>query len=154
MLIVNKADGNLLQAARNTAMEYKAAIHMFRPRMVGWETPPVLLSSSSDDEFLLDTNPNNNRNEMFLQVWNEICRYRRVSIDGGTYDLKRQKQRQYWMWKQMQDLITSKVRTDENVRRVADDLEKELCDGSITPRAAAAKLLELSTDAIHDANRS
>ena len=50
MLVVNKADGNLLQAARTTAADYEAAVRFFRHRDDGWDIPPVLLASAKTGE--------------------------------------------------------------------------------------------------------
>jgi len=132
MLVVNKADGKLLSAARITAADYKGATQFFKSRMEGWETPPVLLASAETKDGL-------------EAVWKEICRYREIAIRNNVLRSKRSEQNRYWMWKYVQELITNKIKSDEEMRTTAEELETALEQGSIAPRAAATKLLGLST---------
>ena len=132
MLIVNKADGDLLQAARTTAIEYKAAASFFRPRIEGWPKPPVLLASSETPSGM-------------AEIWTEICRFRETIHSSGVYKKKRMQQRRYWLWRHVQELIERRFQHDGLLKSAAGELEHQLDLGSITPRRAAAKLLELST---------
>jgi LAO/AO transport system kinase len=132
MLVVNKADGQLLTAARTTAADYIGATHYFRSRMEGWETPPVLLASAETGDGLED-------------LWKEIQRYREVVINTNALQSKRSAQARYWMWKTVQDLITNKIKADEDMKLTAEALEIALEQGNIAPRAAASKLLDLTT---------
>lgn len=132
MLIVNKADGNLLPAARTTAAEYKAASSFFRPRTEGWPKPPVLLASSETPSGM-------------TEIWTEICRFRKTIHDNGDFEKKRMQQRRYWLWRHVQELIERRFHNDEFLKRAGGELEHDLDLGFITPRRAASKLLELST---------
>lgn len=132
MLVVNKADGQLLSAARITAADYKGATHFFKSRMEGWETPPVLLASAETKDGL-------------ESVWKEICRYREIAIRNNVLRSKRSEQSKFWMWKHVQELITNKIKSDEETRTAAEELDTALEQGSIAPRAAATKLLGLTT---------
>lgn len=132
MIIVNKADGSLLTAARTTAADYKGATHFFRSRMDGWETPPVLLASAETGEGI-------------PEVWGELLRYKEVVTTSGVLQSRRSQQARYWLWKHIQEQITHKIRSDESIRLMADELEHDLEQGLIAPRAAASKLLDLST---------
>jgi LAO/AO transport system kinase len=132
LIVVNKADGSMLPAARTTAADYKGATHFFKSRMEGWETPPVLLASAETGYGL-------------EQLWGDICRYRDVMTNNGYIQKRRAQQARYWMWKHVQELITAKIQSDENIRALATDLETALDQGFIAPRAAASELLRLST---------
>eukprot|EP01083_Nonionella_stella_P061133 159381_1 len=139
MLLVNKADGNLLHAARTTATEYKAASSFFRPRTEGWPKPPVLLASSETPSGM-------------AEIWTEICRFRKTIHSNGDYKKKRMQQRRYWLWRHVQELIERRFHHDELLKSAAVEIEHDLDLGSITPRRAAAKLLELSTCGLHEHN--
>jgi len=128
-IMVNKADGNLLIAARNTASDYRGATCFMRHRHDLWRTPPVLLASAHTGEGI-------------PEVWKEISRYRSIMMKGGDFAEKRRHQSRYWMWKNLHNMITERTHTDPELRRTAEDLEVALDKGSITPRTAAAKLLE------------
>jgi LAO/AO transport system kinase len=132
LIVVNKADGSMLPAARTTAADYKGATHFFKSRMEGWETPPVLLASAETGYGL-------------EQLWGDICRYRDVMTNNGYIQKRRAQQARYWMWKHVQELITAKIQSDDNIRALAMDLETALDQGFIAPRAAASELLRLTT---------
>jgi len=103
--------------------------------MEGWETPPVLLTSSYTGDGI-------------PEIWRGICKYRDVVIKSGELESKRSRQAHYWMWKHVQELITKNIRSDEKIRTIADEMESALDQGAIAPRAAASKLLDLSTRSI------
>ena len=128
MLIVNKADGNLLQAARSTASQYRGAMTLLRPRTEGWTTP-VLLTSAYTGEGV-------------PEVWDKICEFRSLMLTSGELEEKRLRQSRYWMWKNLNNLITLQTQSNPELRRSADAMERALDAGAITPRLAAAQLLD------------
>ena len=132
MLIVNKADGDLLPAARTTAADYEAAVRFFRHRDDGWDIPPVALVSAKTGEGM-------------EKVWEEIVRYRRIMTDNGELQKKRQQQSRYWMHKNMRELIIAKAKSDPTLREKSERLENDLVNGRITPRAAAQVLVDSIT---------
>ena len=130
MLVVNKADGSLLSAARSTAADYKGAIHFWRSRVVeGWELPPVLLASAHTGDGIGD-------------VWNEICKFRCLVLKNGLLSSKRRQQGRYWMWKHLQDLINAKTKSNPALKEKVNEMNEALADGLIAPRFAARKLLD------------
>lgn len=134
MLVVTKADNNFLQAAKHTAADYRGALRiMSRPNteytVPGWDTPPVLLVSSHNKEGL-------------SKLWNEIGRYRSLMIDSGMLQAKRYAQSKYWMWKNLHNLILTRTKSDPVLKEKADGLKVLLHEGKVTPRVAAAELLE------------
>ena len=133
MIVITKADGKFLEAAKRTAADYNGALRMM-PRsglvsLPGWETPPILLVSSHDAAGL-------------EHVWDKICLFRRLMIESGELELKRQRQSRYWMWKNLHNLILAQTRNDPILREKAHALEDLLSQGKTTPRVAATELLE------------
>ena len=129
LLIVNKADGKLLPVATSTAADYKGATCFLRSRIEGWEAPPVLLASAKT-------------NDGFKEVWESICKFRRLMTDNGELDRRKAEQSRYWMWKHIQGLISSRVKSDTQIADMADDVERSLDQGLISPRVAASNILE------------
>ena len=134
MLVVNKADGNLLPAARTTAADYEAAIRFFRHRDDGWDIPPVLLASAKTGEGM-------------ERIWDEIVRYRQIMMANGELQKKRQKQNLYWMHKNLRELIIARAKSDPVLREMSEQLEMDLMTGLVTPRAAAKELVDSITKA-------
>jgi LAO/AO transport system kinase len=131
MVIVNKADGMLLPAARATASEYRAAVQFIRPRarnMMKWRTPVVLTSAYAKTGV--------------EEVWTKILQFRTQLLESGELHEKRKRQSRYWMWKNLQNLILQQTRENANLRNTAQAMERALDDNTITPRVAAATLLD------------
>ena len=137
LLCVTKADGHLLMAARHTASDYRAAI-TFLSSMGGedhtgdqykvWR-PPVLLTSAVTGDGL-------------DQMWETVCSYRKYLQETGLLEKQRQKQAQYWMWKQFQNLVQDKTRQDPRLAQTSEQLQEALRRHQLTPRVAAKNLLE------------
>jgi LAO/AO transport system kinase len=128
MLIVNKADGSLLQAARATASEYRAATNFIRRRVQGWKTPVVLTSAYTKTGV--------------EDVWKNILEFRTIMVESGELQEKRKRQSRYWMWKNLQNDISQQTKKDANLRNTANAMERALDANTVTPRVAAATLLD------------
>lgn len=134
MLLVTKADGNLLPAAKKTASDYRGAMQFIRTfgattPLKGWDRPKVKLVSSVTKDGL-------------DKVWEKICNFRRQAIESGFLETKRREQRKYWMWKNLQNLV--QLETDHNpiLQNKARHLESQLRAGKMTSRVAAVELLD------------
>ena len=79
------------------------------------------------------------------EVWEEMLRYKEVVTRSGALQSRRSQQATYWLWKHVQEQITNKIKSDENIRLKAEELEHDLSQGLIAPRAAASKILDLTT---------
>lgn len=141
LLIVTKADGTLLPAAKTTAADYNAAMQFLNNVTAGrcrgdggggggaWDRTPVLTISSTTGDGL-DV------------VWNHISDFRRQSIRSGSLETERKRQRRYWMWKNLQQLVKEQTRHNPELQRIAQSLQYQLDGGQMTPRIAAAHLLD------------
>ena len=132
MLIVNKADGSLLTAARHTCVDYRGAVK-WQGRgkddiREGWKVP-VLLASAKE-------------NTGVDKVWEQIVKFKEVQSQNGGLEEKRRRQGKYWMWKQVQEIIRIKTESDDELREKADSLDRALIQGKVTPRLAATQLME------------
>lgn len=129
MIIVNKADdSNLIFAAKGTASDYRHALQFQRRKVDTWE-PPVLLASALTSQGI-------------YEIWEEICRFQRHMTSNGELANKRRKQASYWMWKNLQDLITKRTQNDPEIRERAAAMTKSLESGLVTPRIAASEILD------------
>lgn len=133
MIVVTKADGTLLPAAKHTAADYRGALQMLpshgTEKTAGWETPPVRLVSSHGEEGL-------------QEIWDDICRFRDLMIRSGGLQSKRREQQTYWFWKNITQKILEQTKDDHGLKEKANILQKKLDQGKTTPRVAASELLE------------
>lgn len=127
IVAVNKADGNLLAAAREAATEYGRALHLLRPRIPGW-TPQAILTSAVEGAGI-----------------GELCDTVGACIatqdSAGARQLRRREQDVHWMWAEVFDSLAATVRaTAESSARV-DTIETQVREGAMSPAAAAAEIL-------------
>lgn len=132
ILAVTKADGNLLEAAKSTASDYRGALRVLQQSGSNSENiwkPPVLMTSSVTKDGLDD-------------VWAAIKDYESFLVDNGRWEQVRQKQSKYWMWKQFTRLMQDQMKADPQLREKAQQLERDMLHGDLTPRVAAQELLD------------
>uniref|UniRef100_A0A7S4QYL7 AAA+ ATPase domain-containing protein n=2 Tax=Ditylum brightwellii TaxID=49249 RepID=A0A7S4QYL7_9STRA len=139
LIVVNKADGGLLDDARRTKADYTAALRFWGSGYGGnqnkktreeWNVPPVLLVSAKTGEGI-------------SQVWSEINRYRMIMTKNDELSHKRKKQARYWMWKYAKDMILEKIMASKKDHgKATADMEKALDFGHVHPRVAASLLLK------------
>lgn len=129
LVIVNKADGDLLPAARRAAIEYKTALHLMRPKTRHW-TPEVQLVSAIEGRGL-------------EEVWKTVRSYEDVMRATGTLDGMRADQARAWMWTELREGLLVHVRTHAGAKRRLATLEGEVARGEVTPTSAARELLAL-----------
>ena len=126
MVVVNKADGDLLPAARRAAADLSGALHLMRPKHKGW-SPPVLQVSALEDRGV-------------ETVWAEILKFRAIIGEDGLAAL-RQDQARSWMWADVRDGLLQALSADEETASEAERLETEVAAGRMTPPKAAQILL-------------
>lgn len=132
ILVVTKADGNLLAAAKSTAADYKGAIRVLQQSNSSsdqmWQ-PRVLLTSSVEQNGL-------------GELWKSIQDYQEHLVSTGKFEARRQKQAKYWMWKQLTRMMQDCILQDHELAQEALELESKMLMGRLTPRVAAQELLD------------
>lgn len=129
MIVVNKADGDLLPSARHTASDYRSALCFARSTERHEESVPVMLASALTGDGI-------------APVWETIVELRDRMDLSGNLSAKRRVQGQYWMWKMMKDVIMAQIQNDAELKTKASELDKLLSEGLITSRGAANQLLD------------
>jgi len=125
LIIVNKADGALLPAARRTAYEYTSALKFMRPRSKIWRPKVKLCSSLTGDG--LDV------------VWDHMDKFR-STVEGEIVE-RRAEQRRRWMWSYVTERLVWMVRNNEKVGREVGRLEGEVRGDQVDPGAAADRII-------------
>ena len=126
LVVVNKADGDMADAARRTQAEYKGALHLLRPPSRGW-SPPVLACSAL-------------KGTGIEEIWQAVGEHRTAIGEAGRAD-RRAKQARAWMWNEISETLLSAFRADPAVAERLAEAESEVMAGQITPSAAAGQLL-------------
>jgi LAO/AO transport system kinase len=127
LLVVNKADGDLLDLARHTAADYAHALHLVRSTDDGAvdrvRTCSALLGEGIDE------------------LWSVIETLVAAARASGALDERRAEQARAWMWSEVTDTLLDELKADPAVRAEIDALEHDVSNGRISPAAAARQVL-------------
>jgi LAO/AO transport system kinase len=127
LVVVNKADDDLAAAAGRTAADYTSAVHLMRPRWSAWGTEVLTCSA------LLGTG--------VADVWDAVERFRAAVAASGELADRRAEQAKTWMWREVEEALVDRLHDDPDVRAMLPELEASVATGSLTPSAAARRLL-------------
>ena len=127
LIVVNKADGDLLATARRSAADYQHALRMLRSPTANW-TPEVTTCSALSGDGV-------------IAVWEVVERFRAaVGAAGGAR--RGGEQARAWMWNEVGETLLAALRGHPAVRALVGGLERDVEAGRTTPAAAARRLLE------------
>jgi len=129
LVLVNKADGELLAAARRTAADYRLAVGLMQPRSRHWRVPVELCSALTG--------------EGIAAAWNIICRCHETMSATLELPARRAAQARQWLWQEMSESLLAAFKEHPEVRRRLDALEAEVRAGRVPPTVAAQQLLQL-----------
>jgi len=129
LVIINKADGDLLPAARRAATEYRGALGLMRPKTPYW-TPRVRMASAV-------------KGTGIAEVWRDITKFRDDMTAAGALETLRSEQARSWMWQELTDTLIHALTHDPNVAAALPEWERKVMAGSATPGAAADALREM-----------
>jgi LAO/AO transport system kinase len=129
LIVINKADGDLLAAAKRGATEYRGALGLIRPKHAGWK-PRVRLASAKEATGI-------------EEIWRDIGRFREtLEAEDGIAAL-RAEQARAWMWQELTDGLVQELTSDGRVAEALPEWERKVGDGEATPGAAADALRRL-----------
>ena len=128
LVVFNKADIDPT-AAQMAATQMRSALGMLRSASPAWR-PPVLTLSAAKKEGI----------ESF---WSTIEDFRAKLVACGDFAARRQHQALAWMWQQIDAGLHARFREHAGIRAALPELSKAVQAGSVTPSAAAQRLLAM-----------
>jgi len=127
LIVVNKADGEMVAAAARTVADYEQALRVLRPRSDVW-SPRVLGCSAITGDGI-------------AEVWNAVEEHRRVLNGAGLLDALRAGRAREWIWAEVTEGLRAALRDDAEVAALVESLEREVVAGELSPAAAARSIL-------------
>jgi LAO/AO transport system kinase len=127
LIVVNKADGDLLATAKRSASDYQQALRMLRSPTAGW-TPEVMTASALTGDGV-------------AEVWQVVDRFMQAVGEKGVAR-RRADQARAWMWNEVGETLLAELRKHPGVKKLVVGLEREVEAGRATPAAAARRMLE------------
>jgi len=128
LLIVNKADGELLKSARRTRSEYRSALSMLRTHADDWK-PRVLQCSSLESRG-------------FDEIWQAIEEFYQGQKKSGALTRKRGHQALGKMWQEIEALLISALKQDSATSQLLEQITRDVENNKISPSTAARTLLQ------------
>ncbi len=117
LILVNKADGELLPAARRAAADYRLALGLMQPRSRQWRVPVELCSALTG--------------EGIPAIWDQIVRYRETLTASGELAARRVAQARDWMWAETSTGLLAALQEHAEVRRRLPAIEADVAAGRL-----------------------
>jgi LAO/AO transport system kinase len=127
LVVVTKADGDLMQAATRAAAEYKGALHLMRPKFENWFADVRLVSSTEG--------------KGIDQVWNDIQTFQRQLKSTGAWDRQRRSQNVAWLWGELREGLLTLLTENKDAKAELARFEALIAKGEAAPPAAARAIL-------------
>ncbi len=128
IVVVNKADGDLEAAAGRTSADYTNALHLIRPKWRGWYARSMLCSALE--------------HRGIAEIWDTVVEFQSALSADGELDEQRARQALAWMWSEVKDELVGDFRRHDQVRSHLGAVEAEVAAGTLSPAAAARRLLD------------
>jgi len=126
LVAINKADIDP-KAAQFAKHHFEGALSLLRSTSAAWR-PTVLTLSAQTGEGV-------------AKFWQEIERHRTTLEASGELAAKRRRQALDWMWTLIDSELRNRFRHHEGVRHDLEKVSRAVTAGSMTPAAAAHRLL-------------
>lgn len=126
-LVINKADGDNLEAAKRAKREYANALHFFQSKESGW-SPKVMTCSGLDGAGV-------------AEIWEMVEAYQGLMRQNGFWEHNRQAQRVQWFDDHVRFLLENRFYQDNVIKKKLEDLMSGLRNGTLSPIQQADELV-------------
>ena len=128
-ILVNKADGANLSAARSARSGFERVLHYLRPATEGWTTGAHLSSAVTG--------------EGIMELWGVVEKFTELTRGTGVFDRRRTDQEKLWVGSLVSEGLEDLFRSHPGISEQMAALEQQVARGEIPATAAARKLLDL-----------
>jgi LAO/AO transport system kinase len=128
-ILVNKADGEGLAAARRARSEFERVLHYLRPATEGWTTGAFLSSAVTG--------------EGVAELWTVVEKFAAMTRDSGVFERRRTAQETAWVSALVQEGLEDLFRSHPEVSAQMNVLEQQVARGELPATTAARRLLDL-----------
>ncbi len=127
-LLINKCDGESVNLANKTKSQYQSAVNLLH--YTSFWTPRVMTCSSVE------------RGGMDA-IWGMIVDYYFMAQENDAFAKKRSRQNIEWMRRLMHELVDFKINSNQEVKTLLPDLQRQVKSGVTTPYSAAQSIIDL-----------
>lgn len=127
LIVVNKADGDMLQMAKAAVQQYSGALELLTSISL-WK--PKVVTSSSVNKVGIS------------EIYDVLSEYRNSELISKLIKQKRSEQNKDWFNKLIHELIELKINSKLEFKKQKADLEKDVATSKTSPLKAAHKLVD------------
>jgi LAO/AO transport system kinase len=127
LVLINKADGELLDHASRAAADYANALRLIPPAAPGWEVPVRAISALTGAG--VDA------------IWDDVARFRGALEASGGWLRRRAEQARAALWSEIDEGLREQFRAAPAVAASLADIERQVMSGARTPADGARVLL-------------
>ena len=128
-IVINKADGENVKAAKLAKVEFNRALHLYPQKESDW-SPKVSLCSALNREGI-------------PEVWSMIEDYKKTTSKNHYFEDHRNNQNKFWLLQTIEDRLKSNFYNSAKIKVELQTQTKLVETGKTTPFAAAEYLLSL-----------
>jgi LAO/AO transport system kinase len=128
-IVINKADGQNLAAAKTAKIEFSRALHLYPQKDSKW-TPKVTLCSAIKKDGIED-------------VWSMILQYWELTKTNNYFELNRADQNKFWLLQTIEERLKSNFYGSNKIKKALEEQLILIENGKTTPFVAAEYLLKL-----------
>ncbi len=128
-IVINKADGDNLKAAKLAKVEFNRALHLYPAKASGWQ-PKVTLCSALQQEGI-------------DAIWDIINDYVEATQKNNYFEHHRNEQNKFWLLQTIEDRLKSDFFGDSKIKEALKSQLELIEEGKTTPFAAAEYILSL-----------
>ena len=128
-IVINKADGDNLKAAKSAKVEFNRALHLYPEKESGW-SPKVSLCSALKREGISD-------------VWDVTQEYLKTTTSNCYFKDNRNNQNKFWLLQTIEERLKSDFYNSKKIKEALNEQIQLIEAGKTTPFAAAEYLLSL-----------
>ena len=128
LILINKADDDTASLANQSAVEYRNALKLMRPRTPDWEVQ--VQTCSSRDVVGIDT------------AWEIMAQHQQFLDSSGALNARRAEQALAWMWSEVQDSLLADLAAAPDVQKQIASLEAAVSGGKVPAAVAAEQIID------------
>lgn len=127
-IVINKADGDNIKAAREAKLEFNRALQLYPSKESGWK-PKVALSSALEQTGI-------------DSVWELIKEFEKLGKENGFFLKNRKEQNKYWLLQTINEHLKNRFYQNPVMKNELEIQLKAIENNKVTAFAAADLLIE------------
>ena len=129
LIAINKTDGDRIELAKSARQEYARALHLFPPKVSGWQPKAVTCSALTGDGL--------------TEIWHLLLDFQQITQANGWFLQNRREQAKRWLHEHLEQELKRLFFSKENVRQNLERIERAVVAGEMSAVNGAGELLRI-----------